>query len=254
MSKHQDYWQYRLSDNLYNKSTKDLEKQLLKLYKQANKTIKDEIADLYVKMLSDGGISANNLYLKGRYVDLQRVIDSQIQKLGKAEAKAMQISLTDCYKDIYIKTNEGLGLKTSWSISNDNFAKEVVNANFKGAVLSDRIWDNKSKLKQQLEKSIVDTVIAGKSKDKAVKVIMDRFGVAFSDSDRIVRTETMRVLNDGQKQSYKDNGYTRVEILAEDDERCCDDCLSLNGKIFNIDDSILPVHPSCRCTYIPVIN
>lgn len=250
----QNYWQYRLSDKIYNKSTKELEKYLIKLYKQANKTIKSELADLYVKMLSDGGVNPTNLYAYGRYINLQNVINNEIQKIGKAEVKAMQVSLLDCYKDIYIKTNEGLGIKTSWNIINENFAKEVINANFKGAVYSDRIWDNKTKLKQQLEKSIVDTIIAGNSKDKAVKIIVDKFGVAFSDSDRIVRTETMRVLNDGQKQSYKDNGYTVVEWLAEDDDRCCDDCLDLNGKTFDINEAPNIIHPNCRCTVLPVIE
>ncbi len=259
MSKHNDYWQYRLNDKIYNKTTKELEKQLLKLYKQANKTIKSELAELYVKMLADGEISTYSLFKQNRYNQLINIIDKEISKIGKAEVNAMQLSLTDCYKDIYIKTNEGLGIKTSWSILNENTAKEIVNANFKGAVYSDRIWDNKTKLKQQLEKSIVDTVIAGESKDKAVKIIAERFGVAFSDSDRLVRTETMRVLNSSQKQSYIDNNYTHYEFLAEIDDRTSDICEGLNGKIFAFADAVEgenfpPLHPNCRSTIIPVIE
>jgi SPP1 gp7 family putative phage head morphogenesis protein len=243
-----------LSDSIFKKNTKELQKQLLKYYKQASKTIENEIANLYVKMLADGEISSNTLYSFSRYRNLQETISKEIYKIGKLEIESTQLTLLDSYKEIYLKTNEKLGIDTSWTILNENFAKEVVNANFKGAKYSDRIWDNKSKLKQQLEKNIVDTVISGESKDKAVKAIIDRFGVAFSDSDRIVRTETMRVLNDGQKQSYKDNGYTKVEWLVEDDDRLCDECSPLDGKIFDINAVPSLIHPNCRCTFIAVIE
>jgi SPP1 gp7 family putative phage head morphogenesis protein len=249
-----EYWQVRLSDSIFKKNTKELKKQLLKYYKQASKTIENEIANLYVKMLADGEISSNTLYSFSRYRNLQETISKEIYKIGKLEIESTQLTLLDSYKEIYLKTNEKLGIDTSWTILNENFAKEVVNANFKGAKYSDRIWDNKSKLKQQLEKNIVDTVIAGQSKDKAVKAIIDRFGVAFSDSDRIIRTETMRVLNDGQKQSYKDNGYTKVEWLVEDDDRLCDECSPLDGKIFDINAVPSLIHPNCRCTFVAVIE
>lgn len=248
------YWQVRLSDTIFKKNTKQLEKQLLKYYKQASKTIENEISDLYIKMLADGEISANTLYSFSRYRNLQEVISKEIYKIGKQEIEATQLTLLDSYKEIYLKTNEKLGIQTSWTILNESIAKEIVNANFKGAKYSDRIWTNKTKLKEQLEKHIVDTVIAGQSKDKAVKAIVDRFGVSFSDSDRIVRTETMRVLNDSQKQSYIDRGYTQVEWLVEDDDRLCDECSPLDGKIFDINTAPSIIHPNCRCTCIPVLK
>ena len=248
------YWQVRLSDSIFKKNTKTLQKQLLKYHKQASKTIENEIANLYVKMLSDGEISSNTLYSFSRYRILQDKIQKELYNLGKKEIESTQLTLLDSYKEVFTKTNEKLGIITDWTILNDNFAKEIVNANFKGADLSNRIWTNKSKLKQQLEKSIVDTVIVGKSKDIVVKNIIDRFGVSFSDADRLVRTETMRVLNDGQKESYINKGYTQVEWLVEDDDRLCEECSPLDGKIFDINTVPSLIHPRCRCTFIPLLN
>ncbi|MEL7646986.1 MAG: minor capsid protein [Sedimentibacter sp.] len=254
MSNQNNYWQARLSDAIFKKNTKELQKQLIKYYKQASKTIENEIAELYVKMLADGEISANTLYSFSRYRNLQEAIEKETYKLGKLEIESTQLTLLDSYKEIYLQTNEKLDIAADWTILNENIAKEVVNANFKGAKYSDRIWTNKAKLKQQIEKSIVDTVIAGQSKDKAVISITNNFGVAFSDADRLVRTETMRVLNDGQKQSYLNNGYSKVEWLVEDDDRLCDECSPLDGKIFDINAVPSIVHPNCRCTFIPVIE
>ncbi len=253
-NKQSDYWQARLSDSIFKKNTKKAEQKIIKYYKQANKTIQSEISDLYVKMLSDGEISANTLYSFSRYRQLQDKIQKELYKLGNKEVETMQLTLLDSYKEIYIKTNKGLGIETSWTILNENFAKELVNSNFKDAKFSDRIWNNKSKLKQHIEKNIVDTVIAGQSKDRAVSKIMESFNVGFNDANRIVRTETMRTLNAGQQQSYIDNGYTRVEWLVEDDDRLCDECEPLAGRIFDINDVPSIVHPGCRCTFIPVLD
>jgi SPP1 gp7 family putative phage head morphogenesis protein len=128
-------------------------------------------------------------------------------------------------------------------------------ANFKGANFSDRIWTSKVELSRQLEKSIVDTVVAGRSKDQAVKKLQERFGVGFNDADRLIRTETQRVLNEAQRQTYKDRGYDMVEWLVADDERLCDECMAIGeGGPYPIDEVPPVAHPNCRCTIIPIIE
>lgn len=249
-----NYWQIRLSDSIFKKNTVLAEKELLKYYRQASRTIQNEIADLYARMLVDGEVSSNTLYSYSRYMDLQDKISKEMRKLGNNELNTMQTTLLDSYKKIYIKTNEKMGVKVDWTVINENAAKEVINANFKGANFSDRIWTNKAALGKQLEKHITDTVIAGLSKDRAVSVISERFNVGFSDADRIIRTETMRTLNAGQQQSYIDKGYSKVEWLIEDDDRLCDECQPLDGKIFDIHSVPSIVHPNCRCSFIPVIE
>jgi SPP1 gp7 family putative phage head morphogenesis protein len=149
---------------------------------------------------------------------------------------------------------QGLGVTPSWTILNENMAKQIVNADFKGANFSERIWNNKSKLREHIEKGVIDSVISGQSKDKAVREIKRSFGVGFNDADRIVRTETQRVLNDGQRQTYKDRGYSQVEWLVADDERLCNECMEIDGVIFNIDEVPAVLHPRCRCTFIPVLD
>jgi hypothetical protein len=44
-------------------------------------------------------------------------------------------------------------------------------------------------------------------------------------------------------------------VLIEDDEKICEDCLALDGKTFDIDKApTLPIHPNCRCCYVPVVK
>lgn len=51
---------------------------------------------------------------------------------------------------------------------------------------------------------------------------------------------------------YQDMGYTRYRLITNGDT--CEDCTSLNGKIFSVDKAesgknFPPIHPNCDCTF-----
>lgn len=257
--KQSNYWQTRLSDNIYKANVKLMEKRLLKVYQSASKSIEIEAIDLYSKMLTAGEISANMMYSENRYRVLQEKISQEIIKIGKAEEKEVAQTLLNTFKQVYTETNKGLGMASEWTILNENMAKEIVYSNFKGGNFSSRIWKNKDVLRTKLENAVIETVVGGRSKDVAVKGIKERFGVGFSDADRIVRTETQRVLNEGQKESYIANGYTKYQYSAELDERTSEICEELDGKIFSFAEASVgvnfpPMHPNCRSTILPVLD
>ena len=65
----------------------------------------------------------------------------------------------------------------------------------------------------------------------------------------------MHYLNESAFKAYKDGGCEEVEIYAAKDERTCEICGTRHQKKYKIDKRpILPFHPNCRCTYLPVIN
>lgn len=64
----------------------------------------------------------------------------------------------------------------------------------------------------------------------------------------------MHYLNESAFKAYKDGGCEEVEIYAAKDERTCEICGTRHEKKYKIDKiPILPFHPNCRCTYLPVI-
>jgi SPP1 gp7 family putative phage head morphogenesis protein len=255
MPSSKDYWQVRLQDKIYNKQTKLIKRRLTQVYREAEQQVNIQLTDLYMDILSAGEeVTANMLYQQNRYKKLQDLINEQIVKLGKTEEKEIAKSLLTVYKQVYEQTAKKITADFTWTFLNEHNAKQIVYANFKGANFSQRIWENKSRLRAQIEKSVIDSVVVGNSKDRAVKEIRQRFGVGFNDADRIVRTEVQRVLNDGQRQTYKDRGYSQVKWITADDDRLCDECEPLDNKVFDIDDAPSVVHPNCRCTFIPVLD
>jgi len=81
----------------------------------------------------------------------------------------------------------------------------------------------------------------------------------------IARTEAIRASNAGQEEAYKQSGVVIAkEWLVAQDDRLCNRCAPMNGKILPLDDIFIdddyediqypPLHPNCRCCLIPVVN
>ncbi|MDP2720237.1 MAG: minor capsid protein, partial [Dehalococcoidia bacterium] len=73
---------------------------------------------------------------------------------------------------------------------------------------------------------------------------------------RIARTETIQASAQGAIEGFKDMGVEQLEFWAALDERTCPSCMALHGSKFKPDEStgIITVHPSCRCTWLPVVD
>ena len=58
---------------------------------------------------------------------------------------------------------------------------------------------------------------------------------------------------EAELQAMKDAGVKKVMWMTERDDRVCDICYPLDGKVFDIDKTPpIPQHYNCRCILIPV--
>lgn len=73
----------------------------------------------------------------------------------------------------------------------------------------------------------------------------------------VARTETARGFIEGKLDGYRQTGVVnKVQFVVTPDERLCPTCSILEGAQFKLVDAggIIPVHPSCRCTFIPLVE
>ncbi len=73
----------------------------------------------------------------------------------------------------------------------------------------------------------------------------------------VARTETARGFIEGKLDGYRQTGVVaKVQFVVTPDERLCPACSILEGAEFKLVDAggIIPVHPSCRCTFIPLVD
>ena len=258
--KNKEYWAKRLAEvaqSQYETSSTEMSEKLKKIYDDMSNKMSDEVANIYIKLLEDG-INRSDIWTYKRYRDLSKKISAMAAKVGVKEQDTFNSKLEEALMNVYTNTKlpKSSSIGISFDLINETVIKQLLYTPYKGENYSQRIWDNKALMIERLKKGLSESIVLGKSKDKAVEDIIKTCNTSFSNADRLMRTELMHVINEGQRQKYKDSGYTKVEILVADDERTCEHCGSREGTILGIDDggSYPPFHPRCRCTTIPVIE
>ncbi len=148
-------------------------------------------------------------------------------------------------------------------IGNAKMADTIVNASFKNATFSDRIWMYHDQMKSDLSKLLQSGMIQGKGARQLAKDLRKYYygpeylkngkNGAVYNTERLMRTELARVQTEAQKQAYIKEGTEEYKFMALGD--ACDICMAINGKSFKVKDMMPgenapPLHPHCRCTTV----
>lgn len=220
-----------------------------------------QVETIWFKLLEDE-ITRTDIWTYKHYRDLSKRMAVMAAKVGAREERILNTQLEIALKEIYKGTPLPPG--TTFSLINETVVKQLIATPWSEKHFSQAIWDNKAKMLQILKDGLTKSIVLGESKDKTVVKLRDlilkeksdkTLHGAFADADRLVRTELQHTVIQGQIQRYKDNGYKELEIVTADDERTCEKCSALDGKIVPIDsDMVSPFHSRCRCDMIPVID
>lgn len=100
-------------------------------------------------------------------------------------------------------------------------------------------------------------VISGMGESLGVTDTLGRFIPAQRRAEILARTEIIRAHHKGMMQEYKnwrlENVYVQAELSTAGDDRVCDICAPLDGKVYTLEEAenLIPLHPLCRCIVIP---
>ncbi len=71
-------------------------------------------------------------------------------------------------------------------------------------------------------------------------------------AEMISRTEAIAASNEGALHRYESEGVSKSEFYPSPD--ACEECLPLAGEYITKDShGVIPVHPNCRCVWLPVV-
>ena len=224
-----------------------------KLAKKADGQVSVQLLRKYKKQLR---LQSAKAYMS-RLEDLKIRIRNNLVKMGIDENDAIFKSLVKTSKRAYTKSAYNLSKYSGFAnfISDDQFAN-IVDERWLGANYSERVWENKTQLENELEKTFLQGVVRGQNPRKIADEMQKNMGGAYYRCERLARTEMIHTLNESTMQSYKDYGIEKYQFVCGLDERTCPECGSLDGKVFAISEKMegvnYPViHPNCRCTTIP---
>jgi SPP1 gp7 family putative phage head morphogenesis protein len=99
---------------------------------------------------------------------------------------------------------------------------------------------------------LLEAYANGLSTDQIAQGLQDLFAFSPARAQMVARTETIAAAVQGDIQGMKEAGVRSTTYMCADDERTCEDCLSMDGEEFDIGDStgVIPLHPNCRCTFL----
>ena len=221
-------------------------------YIRSFKRLNKDIDALYAEILSRGieDMRATDLYNLHRYVSLRKKIAEEVEGLAIEDNERLAKLLDDIALGAYESNCKEMGI--DFSILSEQQAKAIASENWTGVKFSDRIWGNANDFNSRVMSDIEELILGGKNPDQLKKKLIEDYSIKFHEADRLIRTEASHAFNSAALQSYKDAGLSEVDFLAESD--CCDLCKPYRKKRFPIGDApVIPVHPNCRCTYLPVV-
>ena len=122
----------------------------------------------------------------------------------------------------------------------------------------ERIKTTMKSLEETTLKAVRQTLANGFDQHKGWRQIADELTAVIDNpvrAEMIARTELSWAYTQGALHMYRSGGVAKVQWRANNDQRCCERCRAMHGKVYPIDDCpSLPMHPRCRCTYMPYFD
>ena len=80
-----------------------------------------------------------------------------------------------------------------------------------------------------------------------------------SKEEALAITESTTINSFARKEVMKSKGAKKYRFYAREDERTCEHCGGLHGKVFPIAQfevgvTASPIHPRCRCWEVPILD
>ena len=283
---------YKRVEDLYREAIDEIEKDLAKWYarlkannevnlREAKRMLKnDELEEFkwtleqYIKAAKENRISADwskqleNASAKFHITRLQALemqIRQHLEYLYGNYLEGMYETMQETYQNSFYNTAYELqiGTKAGFEVNQiDTKTLEKVLANpwaTDDINFSERIHKDKTKLVNNLQTELVQSIIRGTPQDKIVKSFANRMNISLHNAGRLIATESAYFATLGEKDSMTNLGVQQYEILATLDSKTSDICRHMDGKIFDMKDfkvgiTAPPLHVWCRSCTIPHIG
>ena len=265
----QKYWEERtiLKDKLLEKDINKLEKKLLKLFKDTRKEVLNELkiiyADIeaseYAKYRIDSLLISINNALDNLYSNNEKEVNEGLADIYKEMNKQASIDLNNAFNTVNIglakevtSTNWGTtlnnyeldkyGMKKGVFATHDEVLEKIIddliNSNWSGLTLVERIAEHKRKLSLTLKEELSKGLIRGDSLQDISKIFSKKMDLSYSNALRIIRTESCWVMNEATVNNYENNGIKEYEIMAFLDNKTSKICKSMDGEVVNVKEAV----------------
>lgn len=109
----------------------------------------------------------------------------------------------------------------------------------------------------KMSRALTDGLVQGLSPREVARELGKVVDLGEARAETVARTELIRAHSEGQLEALEQLGVEEVGVMVEwtvtPDNKLCPKCEALEGVVLTLDEAkgMLPLHPMCRCTWIP---
>lgn len=241
------FYKYAKDNNL---SYKDAQKLLNgKEYKEFKYDLKT-----YMKLIEEYAddellLELNTLSMKSRISRLEELFyqcGKYINEIYETSNNRLQIACSSTIKDNYYQTvydiHKAIGVGASFSHIDNDMIKEILAFPWSGRHYSQRLWTNRTKLKNAMVEELTQMLIQGKGVKETSKALSKRLDADLKNCIRLIQTEHAYFMEIASQKAYGECDVTKYQILATLDKRTSEICQKLDGEVFNVKDAVIGVN------------
>ena len=214
----------------------------------ASQSLKAEIQKIVAKLEFD------------RLNGLLALLEIRTAELSEEAFVLTQAHLASVYAESYYQTLysvDSVIAGATFVALNEAVIQKAITYRWSGEQFSERIWQNRELLVKEMRQMVTQGLIQGTSTQKMTRELVYKLDNSYFNVNRVVRTETAFVLNEGANDGYEKSGVVKEYLfIATLDRRTSSVCGSLDGKVFKMKDRQIglnapPMHPFCRSITAP---
>lgn len=216
----------------------------------------NEISGAWAKQLENASARVHISRLEALKIETQQ----EVEKLYGNCTDAIDHHIRDTYtSDFYhtaFEVQKGIGVGTAMNRLDPETVEKIVSKPWAvdGKNFSDRLWENKTKLINNMHNSLSRMCITGEAPDRAIAEIFKQMGVSKAQAGRVVMTESAAFANKARQDCMEELDVEQFEVVETLDSHTCETCGGMDGKHFPMREfevgvTAPPFHPNCRgCT------
>lgn len=216
----------------------------------------NETSGAWVKQLENASARVHISRLEALKIQTQQEMERLFGNCIDGIDKHIQSTYTNDFYHTAFEIQKGIGVGTNIQKLNPDYVEKIISKPW--AVdrknFSDRLWENKIKLINEVHNSLSRMCITGESPDRAIKEIAKRMNVSKSQAGRLVMTESAAFANKARQDCMNSLGVEEFEVVETLDSHTCETCGGMDGNHYPMNEFAIgvtapPFHPNCRgCT------
>ena len=269
IEKQLSHWYYRLAQNngiSMQEARKMLTKRELEEFKwDVNEYIRygkaNAVSGAWEQKLENASARYHISRLEAIKIHTQQHLEVLFGNQSDIIDSAMKEAYTSGYYHAAYEIQKGIGVGWNFATLDERKIEKVIKKPWAadGKNFSERIWNNREKLVNEVHSAITQNIILGQDPQKAIDVIAKKMKVSKSNAGRLVMTEEAFFSSAAQKDCFSELGVEQFEVLATLDSHTSEICQKMDGQHFPMSQwevgvTAPPFHVRCRTVTIPYFD